>query len=197
MRLLPGDGKLLSDQNQVVRNIPSQVYKITLQYEGTPLTVNPTTPTYGAYAIQLNQFLNYTSYAGIFDRYCIHEVRFEFIPSGKQLITNSAVVVPRFYTAVDFDDASTPSSIADVMKYDTMVGVPFTAGLVRHFVPRVALQVYNGVTPGYKEGDAHSWLDMANPDLPHYGIRYAYGPGDSSLQYTPVVRATVSFAGRR
>jgi len=195
--LLPGDGKLLSDQNQVIRNIPSQKYTVTLQTEASPITVNGSLPTYGAILTQLNQFANYASYAAIFDRYCIHDVRIEFIPSGKQIITNSAVAVPRFYTAVDFDDATTPTSIADVQKYDTLVGVPFTAGLVRHYVPRVAIQVYNGVTPGYKEAEASTWLDLANPDIPHYGLRYAYGPGDTSLQYVPVSRITVSFAGRR
>lgn len=183
--------------NQVVRNIPSREYTITMQYEASPLVMNAVTNTYGGFVVQLNQFQNYASYAAVFDRYCIRDVKFEFVPSGKQLITNSAVVVPRFYTAVDFDDVTTPSAISDVQRYDTMVGVPFTSGLVRHFVPRVAIQVYNGVTPGYKEAEADTWLDLANPDLPHYGLKYAYGPGDTSLQYVPVVRATVSFAGRR
>lgn len=158
--------------------------------------------TYGALAFTADQLPKWSSYSTIFDRYRIREVTVFFQPQTNQISTGSGAgfYVPRFSVAIDYDDSSTPSTVAEVQGYGTCVTVPGNRPITRRFVPRAAGLAYKtAIASAYTELDPDVWKDAAYGDMPHYGIKWALTntttSGDCSyyIQY----RLVVEFAGAR
>ncbi len=195
---MSGDGTALRQQN-VIRSLhPKITYVYSATFNLNPILSNSTAIQYGAFSFQLNQLPNYAAYQSIFDRYRILSVDVRFIPTNVQ-INIGTVNAPQFHTVVDFDDNSTPTSVTTLQRYSTYVGTYATTPFRRHFLPRAAVQVYDGVTTAYGEVDPMMWRDAAYPDIPHYALKYAMELSTPSNDYRYDVQCImkVEFSGQR
>jgi hypothetical protein len=150
----------------------------------------------GGRSFKLNDAPTYASWTALFDKYRIHEIELHFVASGIQENVSTSQVAPVFATALDFDNDTAPASIAEVLRRSRSTECVGTSNLKRHFVPRVAKEVYNGVaSTNYQEAEPRVWLDCASAATPHYGIVYGMGTASTtSYVYRVHCRMRVEFA---
>lgn len=129
---------------------------------------------------RLSDIPNQGEFSVLFDNYIITGVMFQiklitnpdanYIPSQS---TNGACnFYPTIWYVPDHDDNATVT-LAQIKEFEK----------VRHKVlypnretnvmlrPTTLAGIYNGVTTGYAVNKRRAWLDMANPSIPHYGLK--------------------------
>lgn len=150
----------------------------------------------GGFSFKLNLWPNYASWTALFDKYRIDEIELHFQADGVQLNSTNSQLAPVFAVALDFDNDANPSSVDDVIRRSKSVVCAGTTNFRRHFIPRVAREVYNGVaSTNYEEAAGPVWLDCASAATPHYGVVYAMGTASStSYAYRVHAKFRVSFA---
>lgn len=184
----------------VVRNVETPTYTRTETKEVLAIPASTTAPSAGAIVFTLADLPGYTTLQALFDRYRIMSVDVLFQPYLNQVSSSTTPpILCRLHTAIDYDDEAVPTSQTEMQKYGTYAGVIVNHPLRRRFVPRVALQVFNGVSSGYGEATPYKWLDCAYAAIPHYGLKYYLPITTSSNVYGYVVHVTttVQFAGAR
>jgi len=160
---------------------------------------------FGVLTFDLTQVPGYLDYANLYDHYRIKAVEVLFRPTGIQSVESAYAVagvvnVPRLFTVIDLDDNSTPASLDDVRRYSNVVETAATSAQSRLFTPRWLSPVYiSALSSGYVMGDPRSWLDLANPNIPHYAVKYAItADGGASLNqrfvYTVEIKYWIEFA---
>ncbi len=190
-RLLPGDST--SPVVGVLKTRLSQGtyrFKETFGVSGLVITSSTSVTQLGSLQFKFSDLNSASSWAALFDRYRLISMRVEFRPYSQQMPTGVGSI-GSLHTAIDFDDAGTPASITEVERYGTYASVPGYRPLVRHFCPRPAKMMYKTVsTTGYAEGEYGLWIDMANTDIPYYGVKYALETTASAAQFTYQVFVT-------
>jgi len=151
-----------------------QIVNLTRYCELTTFTLDGTTD-YFALAFQLNQLPNNTEF-DLYDQYRIKYVKV-FFTSNSMPVNNSTTanqVAPELITAVDYDDSTSPAAVSDLYNYNNCklhgilhAGIPYYS---RTLKPMVAQAIFKGVTNAYS-ARANVWLDTANKDVPHYGLK--------------------------
>jgi len=161
--------------------------QITFNITFPNIVSNNLTETAGNFVFQLNYVPNYANYTAIFDQYQITHVKVSFrsISKPETLINSSAgnTVIPRIAVALDFDNASTPTYAAIQSRFGHQVH-PADRNFTISVAPCLQFAVYTGGINAYSPN--YGFLDCANANVPHYGIRY-------SLQATPVGSSNSTF----
>lgn len=130
----------------------------------------------GAMQFQLDQSLQFTDFALLYDRYKIKGVKVTIIPLGQPSTnaTTQGLADTNYATiaiAVDNDDASLPADWnAVAVKQDCKIrrlSKPISV-YIRN--PKLAAAVYDGVTNAYTSKTG--WLDMGSTGVPHYGLKF-------------------------
>lgn len=124
----------------------------------------------GAFQAQLDQTQQYTDFVTMFDRYKISGVKVKFIPLTTQSTVNSAV--PMIAYAIDLDDASVPSSYAELNQKYNVHKKRLDKPCSIYIKPRVASSIYNGLTSGYAIGPKSVYIDCNDHGVPHYGLKF-------------------------
>jgi len=130
------------------------------------VTASTTATAAGGYYFSLNSLNLYTSFTQLFDRYRVLDIQLQF---------NSQVNAPTgggpLITAIDYDDASTPS--VEIQQRDTALSVPVNQYFERTFKPRIALGAYAGTAfTGYANVSPNQWIDSSSPNVQYYGLKY-------------------------
>jgi len=134
------------------------------------------------YNFTLSDLVNTAEYTALYDRYRINYVVMKLIPRyNTNLIlvqglaqttpstTNNLATanygLPEIMTAIDYDSATTPASINDIMEYRTYKRTLGTKEHIRSLKPRLLVDSSNiGVSMAKK------WIDCDKPNVPHYGV---------------------------
>lgn len=132
-------------------------------------------PYLGALTFSLSNLVNVSDFANLFDRYRITfvkiKVRLAIDPSAQAAATAR---FPRIWWVHDFDDSNTPASIAELRengKYREAALDPHRP-VVFKIRPSTLSLVYRTAVSSSYEPRWKSWIDMANTDVPHYGIKF-------------------------
>lgn len=201
-QLLSGDGKTVSDTVSLRNRGIGRMYTIEEIVSLTNIASSATAVTYGALTFQLSDLSTSSSLTTLFDKYRLKEVEIVFFPIDNQYnidVTGSATI-GNFYTAIDFDNNATPTSVAQVERYSTSVTTSGNKPQYRHFRPRTVRPVYiSGVSTGYSEGRPDDWLDCAYPSIPYYALLYALSQtaNAGTCTYGVRVRYVFQFAATR
>jgi len=145
-------------------------------------------PTFAAVAFTLAGFAQYAAYTTVFDQYKFDQIEVWIEPSGIGGVTNAGTLT----TCVDLDDAGTPTTIASVEAHQSALDSTGLAGHYHKWVPHVAVAVYSGTFTSYGNSEAQ-WIDVASPNVQHYGIKSANSQTSVLVAYNMSVRARVSF----
>jgi hypothetical protein len=152
------------------------------------VTTSTTVPTYASTYFRLSDCFNYAPYTALFDQYKMLEVEVWLNPTA---ITTG--VYGDFYTAVDLDDTTTPTSVNNVAQKP---GALITAGQAGHYhrwTPHMAVAAYSGTFVSYLNADA-CWIDAASPSVQHYGLKCAFGASSTAaVVYDLQVRIKFAF----
>jgi hypothetical protein len=136
--------------------------------------ISNSAPTEKNFLFSLSGFIDIAGLAGYFDQYCIHTVTVSVTPqfegAGSTLYTFGTCV-----TAIDYDNVTNLGSLDQIEAFQSSQTFEMSAGqsIQRVLQPCVAPALYttvgSGTLSGY--GLARSWVDSANPGVPHYGFR--------------------------
>jgi hypothetical protein len=127
-----------------------------------------------------------SSMLSIYDQFRICAVKVKFYPPfNSSLVPSSAATqtfanIPVIYTAIDYDNSSTPSSQITIDNYTTMKIRYFNRVHSRYFTPRcVSFCAITQVSGQYGNIPMRpkTWIDCAYSNVSHYGLI-------GSIQYT-------------
>lgn len=139
----------------------------------------------------LSDLPNYTEFTNLFDQYKINAIKLTFIPRFTGADINplgTALAVPRIWSVIDYDDASTLTDQNDAYQYQNckthMMHKPFSI----YLKPKVAAEVYQStIATGY--GAKRMYIDCSVPSVPHYGVKLYVEPTPYDGQFTVSVIA--------
>lgn len=154
-----------------------------------------------AEAFTFNQLPSYSEFDVLYDRYMLTTVVFKVQlinnPDAGYYVANNTLAnaanwYPKFWYVTDYDDDTTPTTLDELKQY----------AKTKHFVlqpnkeykivikPAVNIQTYRtatttGYAPKWKQ-----WIDIAQTDVPHYGLKYWIDPNniDANDAQQPSVR---------
>lgn len=144
------------------------------------ITTSTTIPAAGAITFILQDYPAFSDLVNLFDQYRILEVKVDFIMGGT---TNPLTGPPGIvFTAIDFNDATAPTSVNDLVQYESFQAVPVGQYFERVVRPRSAVAAYSGVFTSF--GNVYGmWYDTASSSVIHYGIKY-FIPAIATSVYT-------------
>lgn len=140
--------------------------------------------------VQLNSFPGSGDWRTVFDRYRIKGISVTLSPVITTITANN-VILPRLWTAIDYDDANVVSR-ASIQQFDTCVVSPPGSGITRTWVPHVALAAYSGAFTSYANQESQ-WIDIASDTVQHYGLKVVVEGAAASQN--PLQNYTVSITG--
>jgi len=172
-------------------NRPYTVMQISNQ--GTVMTSATSIPTFYGRYFSANDVIQFSSFAAVFDQYKIDTVEVWMTPFGSASAPGYNANC-RIYSAVDYDDANTPTSINAIQQYENSVVTRSTDGHYIKFVPHIAVAAYGGTFTQFKN-EKTDWIDVASTNTSFYGLKAAIDPTSSTgdLKVDLVTRLTVSF----
>jgi hypothetical protein len=153
------------------------------------------------WSFALSDLVNSSEFTSLYDSYRIEAVSVSFFPRQTQMTaaqSTTAIIFPRLYTTIDYNDAD-QTSISDLRQMGSTIESPPGTGIVRTFVPHVLNTVYGNSFGTSYGNQAGLWIDTNSPDVRHYGLKAAVeagGPSQSANLQEYVVEATVYLAAR-
>lgn len=130
------------------------------------------------YSFALNNLPNHDDFTRLYDQYRIKAIKWQLIPKqGIATVYTPAVVpgqvaiMPKIYSVVDYDNATAPGSLGEVLQYENVKFTRANQTHTRYFKPAVADEVFaSGITTGYGMNQ-NKWMDCNSDQVEHYGLR--------------------------
>jgi hypothetical protein len=159
--------------------LKGQVYRFKFTVDSNDISQIAIAETKGGVYYALTSYPGYSQFA-LFDEYRIECIKVKFRPRFNMFTIGSVGTnkLPRLYTVIDYDDASTPTDINALKQYQSCRECNFDQSMVRTFRPKCAAALYSGTFASYGNMD-HMWIDMASPGVQHYGLKYGIEGGAS------------------
>lgn len=126
---------------------------------------------YSSFSFRIQDIPDYTAIQSVWDQYRIDRVSVTFTPMNSLQAPLASVGFSPLWTAIDYDDSVTPTSVSQVMQYSN--ALMLTAGqrpLVRSWKPKYRGLAYNG-SAGIQSTVLGGFLDLAAGDIEHYGLK--------------------------
>lgn len=131
------------------------------------------------YTFSLDDIASETDFTNLYDAYKIKAVKLRFLPYYTQSVLNSAnptfstfssVSNLRIYSAVDYNTASTPTSIDSIREYSNCKVTSYTRGHSRYFKPLPQLVASNN--PFYQFPRAFApWMNSTTSSTAYLSLR--------------------------
>ena len=171
--------------------LTQQVYSANMRTD-YPLqyTTSTSVPTFGQFSFALSQLAGYAEYTGLFDQYLISELEVWIDPALS--LGSTASNIGEYVSAVDLDDATTPTTYAMVADKQSAVETAGQAGHYHRWAPHVAVALYSGAFTSFGN-EPPGWIDVASPSVLHYGLKLAFNITGTALNYNLAIRARVHF----
>lgn len=158
-----------------------------------------TTPISAALSFSLSQLPGVTEFTNLYDQYKINGISLKIQPLLTEGIssvvsgTTNAWGFPKLSTVLDFDDSVNPATELVMLQYGSLKQTGAFKEHKRFFKPKTrvaALDAGGAITANTVS--AARWLDVANPDVPHYGLKI-YHPGPIASG-SPLVSSSIAYS---
>lgn len=145
----------------------------------------------------LNQLPNYSEFTNLFDKYRIHAIKLTFYPrySGNDLnpVVTPYPIIPKIYSIIDYDDSNNLGSINEALEHPHCKIRLMTKQFSIYLKPRVLSEVYrSAISTSYSSKKCY--VDMAQPDTPHYGVKMILDSTGSTAVVTMDIVAKYYFS---
>ncbi len=157
-------------------------FTFAITWDVATIGSSTTTNFNAGYYAALNALPGYVNMIECFDQYRILQVVYNFIPlQNPSVLSGGGGLI---YTAIDYEDANTPSAHTDLEQQDTCMTAPFGEPFQRVVNPRISVAAYaSGVFSSYAT-QRGTWIDGGSPGVQHYGLKVSVPAfGTSSYQY--------------
>lgn len=151
-------------------------------------TTSTSVPTYVAYSFAVSGGAGSSEYLGLFDQYRIDAVECWLEPFAAQGTTVFSEVV----SAIDLDDANTPTTVAQVQARQDSLCTGGGAGHYHVWTPHAAIATYSGVFTSFANV-VKPWIDSGSPNVQHYGLKIACAVTPAVISYHLTFRLHCSF----
>jgi hypothetical protein len=142
----------------------------------------------------LSDLTDYTNWISVFDQYRFDEVQVTIRPLstsvGLQIPTS--IKPPLIYTVIDYDDATTPTTLTELRQYSNCA-ISLYETVVVHLRPHMAMAAYGGSVFTSFANAQGQWIDAASASVPHYGVKMGIDGGDSGQTNLQVVQITMRY----
>jgi hypothetical protein len=134
----------------------------------------------GGFNFVLNSVDNSNAFRTIFDSYKIAFLKVKFRPVFTAQNFSSLPTPPLLYTAIDYDNATAPGSIAAIRQYSSCKETRYDKDNVRCFKPRITMGAASSSFLLAANVSQAAWLDCADPNVQHFGLKYVISPALTS-----------------
>lgn len=145
---------------------------------GTVNCVAGTSGTYGSLTFKLSDVPAPTDFTNLYDAYRIKAVKVNFIPvtnvtfrqNAGDLAVSGTAYSDRFFTVLDFNDTTTPSTINQLREYKNCRYSSYTRVHKRFLYPKPLFEMSGNIpsTAG------NPWIPTASTNVDYYGIKYGF-----------------------
>lgn len=131
------------------------------------LTINNINPTFAGFNFSLNDLPNYTEFTSLYDMYKINCIKISFIPQMTENVSLGTINNPyantRFFSVIDYNDATAPTTIDQLREYATCKMTPILKTHKRViFKPKILDSSSYTLSP---------WISCDSPSNNYYGIK--------------------------
>lgn len=182
---------------KAIRRIPrpnTYSFKRSIFYENL-FIVSTGTPLGYAFQQKLDQLPGYTDFTNLYDQYMIKKIVIKLIPKITQhnlaTTTTGNSDLPQVHSVVDYDDATTPTSVNQLVEYQSHKMTRGNQVHTRVIVPKVELNADSAVSAP----KAYQWLDCDSASINHRGIKVWFNAPQSagvSVYYDMLVKVYFS-----
>lgn len=144
---------------------------------------------------RLSDVPNSSEFQNLFDQYKIRGIKWKLMVRSSDY--TSGITAPKVMTVVDKDDGLAPTNMAEILQYQNLKTTTFGKAHTRYFKPNIAYQLGDLTTLVNMRAIGTGWCDMANPNVPHYGIKGIITPSSAALAFDLMVTYYLSFKNVR
>ncbi|MEO5351385.1 MAG: hypothetical protein H7836_17345, partial [Magnetococcus sp. YQC-3] len=160
-----------------VKKVRSEAHAFSRRFDWANINGNAGyIPFTNASTFTFNQLPNIGDFISLFDRYKITYIKLyiwlKIDPSAQTAATAS---YPKLYWVKDYDDASTPATLNEIREHQSCkVAVMHpNRPIVIRLKPSTLSLTYRSALASTYTPRWNQWVDMANTDVPHYGLKLA------------------------
>lgn len=154
----------------------SLTHRFTRWYDSGVFTGNAIyAPLLQGASFSLSALPNVSEFANLFDQYKITHVQLRFhLDTDPGAQAAASAQYPKLYYATDYDDANAPASLDDLRQHARMQCRVLTPNrpIKVNIKPAVTTLVYRGPTTSSYVPKWRQFIDMAQTDVPHYGLKW-------------------------
>jgi len=136
-------------------------------------------PVFGSNYFSLDGVTNYSEFSSLFDQFRIKKIRLHISPLSNAPYPSLVAPSP-LYIAPDFDNATLPASVTEVIEKSGVRILSPKDSTVFEFTPRIAVAAYQGALTAF--ANQTSWVDCSYHATQFYGIKYALPVSGSASQ---------------
>jgi len=125
------------------------------------------------FSFNFSMVSDYSAWSSVFDQYRLTRVDFRLEPLNLPALPTTLISSSFLWLAVDYDDASTPASVAAVSNYSNACYIRPGRSYGISFVPRLASSVQVSGGSSSPAGVTTGWIDSQYSTVNHYGIKIA------------------------
>ena len=175
-----------------IKSLPrEQIYRLSQYLDPAGLfTTSTTVPTFGSTSFTVAGLDNFSSLSAIFDQYRVDAIEVLLTPKITEVLGTSTSV-GTFVSAVDLDDANTPTVFGQVASYNGAIMTNATQSHYHKWKPMFAVAAYSGAFTSYASSDG--WVDCASSSVQYYGIKAACTTAGQSQGIDILARIHLSF----
>lgn len=135
------------------------------------------TPIATAHQFNLNLLPGVSDFTNLFDQYKITGAKLTYTPALSEGILSplgaSAATLgySRVHSVIDYDDATVPASEDQLLEYGSHKSTAPFKTHTRYIKPKILQEVYRSAISTSYAPRSNTYLDIAAPDVPHYGIK--------------------------
>jgi len=143
---------------------------------GPAVTTSTGGSSFGATMFTLALFDVNAEIKATWQEYRIIELNINFIPTTNIATSGTpSINTGNTHTVIDYRNANTPLSFAELDEYKTLQVVQTGRFFKRTFAPRLLSYIYGGATAAYATISPMTWLSTDYNDAEYYGIKWGLG----------------------
>lgn len=109
----------------------------------------------------------------------------------------SGITAPKVFSVLDYDDATAPLNINEILQYQNVKTTQFGRSHIRYLKPKITPQLGDLSTLVNMRSVGTGWVDMSNTNVPHYGIKGIITPSSTALAFDLQITYYLAFKSVR